>query len=371
MCWLGQRLKNHVLSQNTEFTDYKEIFRVLKEWCKLKQNEIASFTKLRDLRQRNLSLCEFINTAQLLVQECKYPSDSDRLLQDVIVSGVNSITAYKWCIAIGMNLTLEKTIKICTAENSTRSQIESLRPDLTNRALNISALDQKEGHKFNARCSPPKWTSFKHKYPESTQSTESNNSKCFFCGGPQAHKDRSKCPAVNKESHNCKIVRHFNKVCKKPRVSPKTSCKIQVKHIQSQSLSTSHTREFIEGAPSTLQSSLHYQWRHRLRQCIKYTLVVKAEVLKLSTNSQPKLFPYASYQNKSRPQKQQPSHKKTLDVTISKLPSSTNRLWGQYRSWMQCTTSLQSWSLIWTRMTRLSNHQWSTSKHMGISLFTI
>ena len=41
------------------------------------------------------SLSEFINTAQLLVQEYKYPSDSDRLLQDVIVSGVNSITAYK------------------------------------------------------------------------------------------------------------------------------------------------------------------------------------------------------------------------------------------------------------------------------------
>ena len=95
MCQLGHRPKNHLVSQNTEFTDYKEIFRVLKEWCKLKQNEIASFAKLIDLRQGSLSLSEFINTAQLHVQECKYQSDSDRLLQDVIVSEVNSITAYK------------------------------------------------------------------------------------------------------------------------------------------------------------------------------------------------------------------------------------------------------------------------------------
>ena len=63
------KTKNHLLSQNTEFIGYKEIFRVLKEWCKLKQNEIASFTKLRDLRQGSLSLSEFINAAQLLVQE--------------------------------------------------------------------------------------------------------------------------------------------------------------------------------------------------------------------------------------------------------------------------------------------------------------
>ena len=114
-----------------------------------------------------------------------------------------------------MSLTLGKAIEICTAEDSTRREIESLRPDLAKRSLDTPALEQKELHKFNTRCSPPKRTSFKHKYPESTQSTQSNNSKCFFCRGPQAHKDRSKCPAVNKECHNCKIIGHFDRVCKK------------------------------------------------------------------------------------------------------------------------------------------------------------
>ena len=55
-----------------------------------------------------------------------------------------------------MNLTLHKASEICTAEDSTRRQIESLRPDVTNRTLNTSALDQKDVHKFNARLSPPK-----------------------------------------------------------------------------------------------------------------------------------------------------------------------------------------------------------------------
>ena len=72
---------------------------------------------------------------------------------------------------------------------------------------------------------------------------------CFFCRGPQAHKDRSRCPAVNKECHNCKIIGDFDRVCKKPRVSCKTSYQTQVKHIQSQSPSTRQTREFIDHAP--------------------------------------------------------------------------------------------------------------------------
>ena len=37
ICWLGKRLKNHLFLWNTEFTDYKEIFIVLKEWCKPKE----------------------------------------------------------------------------------------------------------------------------------------------------------------------------------------------------------------------------------------------------------------------------------------------------------------------------------------------
>ena len=67
MWWLRQRPKNHLLSQNIELAEYKEIFRVLTEWCKPKLNEIVSFTKLRDLRQGSQSLFKFINTAQLLV----------------------------------------------------------------------------------------------------------------------------------------------------------------------------------------------------------------------------------------------------------------------------------------------------------------
>ena len=118
-------------------------------------------------------------------------------------------------------LHLEKAIKICTAGDSTRRQIESFRPNLANRTQSEPTVDQREVHKFNARCSPPKRTSFKHKYIESTQSTKSNNSKCFFCGGPQAHKDRFKFPAVNKECHTCKIIGHFNRVCKNPECHPR------------------------------------------------------------------------------------------------------------------------------------------------------
>ena len=275
ICWLGQRPKITYSHRTQNLQTIKKSSEYWKEFCKPKQNEIASFTKLRNLRKGHLSLSEFINTTQLLVQECKYPSDFDRLLQDIITSGVNSITAYKWCIDIGMNLTLEKAIEICTAEDSTRRQIESLRPYLAKRTLDRPALDQKEVHKFNTRHSPPKGTSFKHKYPESIQSTQSNNSKCFFCRGPQAHKDRSKCPAVKKECHNCKIIGNFDRVCKKPRMSCKTSHQTQVKYIQSQSPSTSKTREFIDCAPEytsvffTSPTEAQAETIHQIQTCSK------------------------------------------------------------------------------------------------------
>ena len=93
----------------------------------------------------------------------------------------------------------------------------------------------------------PRRTSFKHKYPEYTQSIKSINSKCFF-RGLQAHKDRSRCPAVNKECHYCKIIWHFDRVLKAHSVTLEFMA-TQVKHVQSPSQSGQANQEFIDCTP--------------------------------------------------------------------------------------------------------------------------
>ena len=71
--------------------------------------------------------------------------------------------------------------------------------------------------------------------------------------GVHRHIDRSKCPAVNKECHNCKIIGHFDRVCKKPSVT-QDFMPTQVKHIQSPAQSASQPR--IHRLPP--QNTLHF-----------------------------------------------------------------------------------------------------------------
>ena len=124
-----------------------------------------------------------------------------------------------------------------------------------------------------------------------------------------------------------------------PRVSPKTSRQNQVKHIKSQSPPTSQTREFIGYAPECIPVFLTSPMEAQVETVHQIHTHSKTRSLEIIHKLTARTLP---------------SHKGTLDFTISKLPSSTNRLLGQYSSWMLCPTSLQIWSLIQTRMTRLS-----------------
>ena len=71
------------------------ILQALEQKTKPKSNEIAAFTKLRSLRQRDIPLSEFIREARRLAELCNYPSDKDRLIRDTIESRVR---AYQKCI---------------------------------------------------------------------------------------------------------------------------------------------------------------------------------------------------------------------------------------------------------------------------------
>ena len=65
-----------------------KILEELQDWTKLKSSEVAAFTSLTTLNQGTLSLSEFIMEAKRLVDECGYTMNSEKLLRDTTVSGI-------------------------------------------------------------------------------------------------------------------------------------------------------------------------------------------------------------------------------------------------------------------------------------------
>ena len=75
-----------------------------------------------------MPLSEFIREARRLAELCNYQNDQDRLIRDIIVSGIQSLRAYQKCIHSKV-LSLQDCINICQAEHVIRMQVLECRPE--------------------------------------------------------------------------------------------------------------------------------------------------------------------------------------------------------------------------------------------------
>ena len=101
--WAGKPARDYFKSlPESEFkyegASAEAILAALQEKTKPKSNEIAAFTKLHNLKQGDMPLSEFIWEARRLAELCNYPNNEDRIIRDMIVSGVYSLRAYQKCI---------------------------------------------------------------------------------------------------------------------------------------------------------------------------------------------------------------------------------------------------------------------------------
>ena len=124
--WAGKPARDYLKSlPESEFkyegATAEAILTALEKKTKPKSNEIAAFTKLRSLKQADMPLSEFIQEARRLAELCNYPNDQDRLIRDMIVSGVYSLRACKKCIN-AKGLSLQDCINIFLAEDAIRMQ---------------------------------------------------------------------------------------------------------------------------------------------------------------------------------------------------------------------------------------------------------
>ena len=179
-------------------------------------------------------------------------------------------------------------------------------------------------------------------------------------------RDRSKCPADNKECHNCNTIRHYGRVCKKPRLSPKTSQAAQVKHIQSQSQSASPTRDFIDSAPEytplffTSPTEEQTEHMHQIQTGSKTIHKISTRILPIC-----KLLKQGSAPKKGNP------HIQPLWISLSK-DSNVQQIDHEVDTGAGCNivpATKQKCSLGRNDYTAC-NHLQYTLKHMKVSPFT-
>ena len=113
--WAGKPARDYLKSlPESEFkyegVNAEAILEALEKKTKPKSNEIAAFTKLCSLKQGDMPL--FIWEARRLAELCNYPNDQDRLIRDMIVSGICSLRAYQKCLDT-KDLSLQDCINIC------------------------------------------------------------------------------------------------------------------------------------------------------------------------------------------------------------------------------------------------------------------
>ena len=133
-----------------------------------------------------MPLSEFIREARRLTELCNYPNDQDRLIIDMIVSGVHSLRAYQKCIN-AKDLSLQDCNNICQAEDAIRMQVQECRPESVNSIQ--SAQTMIPVHKL--------YQGFKQSSNPNRHKNKSTQN-CYHCGAPNWTREHSKvCKAKN------------------------------------------------------------------------------------------------------------------------------------------------------------------------------
>ena len=231
-----------------------------------KSNEIAAFTKLCSLKQGDMPLSEFIREARRLAELCNYPNDQDRLIRDMIVSGIHSLRAYQKCIDT-KDLSLQDYINICQVKDVIRMQVQECRPESVNSIQ--SAQTTIPVHRL--QHGSKQISNFNRHKNKSTQN-------CYYCGAPNCTREHSKvCKAKNSICGKCGKKGHLDSLCR--------SSGTPLYMLEAQDYSHPQSQESLQDynqSPKTAQYSTLY-------------FISREELPKPKCNSLPRLYKFPDW----------------------------------------------------------------------------
>ena len=219
--WAGKPARDYLKSlPDSEFkyegANADEILTALERKTKPKSNEIAAFTKLRSLKQGDLPLSEFIQEARRLAELCNYPNDKDRLIRDMIVSGIRSLRAYQKCLDT-KGLDLQDCITICQTEDTIHMQVQDCLPEYIGKAQDAQTMIPES---ITTVQSAQTMTPVNRLQQSPRQSHNSNKGRyksrsCYYCGAPNWMREHLRvCEANNYICGNCNKRDHLDSMCR-------------------------------------------------------------------------------------------------------------------------------------------------------------
>ena len=179
-----------------------------------KDNELDARHMFRRCQQDHLEFLDaWITRLKIHVKDCNFGDQKDKMLRDQIVFCCRE-EALREKLYREEDLTLEKTLNICTSHVSSKRQLESFRQATHDAEVRVHRVKERYSRNSEARGST---RADKGKYTAQKNIDAVGGPKklrkCKFCGQKHLWK-KGLCPAIGKKCATCGRLNHFAVVCR-------------------------------------------------------------------------------------------------------------------------------------------------------------
>ncbi|KAL5486983.1 hypothetical protein EMCRGX_G019531 [Ephydatia muelleri] len=254
------------------------LFQKFEGYCKPKQNVTVERYRFNTRsQQEGESIDQYVTALKLMTRNCAFGTLEEELIRDRIVCGVSS-EKIKERLLRERDLTLDKAIDLCRAEEQSKTQLKCISKEVS---ADLSLV-----HAINPRPKRQPTVSYGSLPNEEAGavkpiSNQHPTSICRNCG--YQHK-RDKCPAFGKRCNKCHKFNHFARYCRSSKgVSTLTQKEEEEEHSDADELvvGTLNARQTVEMGVNECFASFRVQDR-----------VIK---FKIDTGSQVNVMPLSEY----------------------------------------------------------------------------
>ncbi|KAL5468831.1 hypothetical protein EMCRGX_G029953 [Ephydatia muelleri] len=254
------------------------LFQKFEGYCKPKQNVTVERYRFNTRsQQEGESIDQYVTALKLMTRNCAFGTLEEELIRDRIVCGVSS-EKIKERLLRERDLTLDKAIDLCRAEEQSKTQLKCISEEVSADLSLVHAINPRPKHQPtvshgslpNEEAGAVKPIS--NQYPTSI---------CRNCG--YQHK-RDKCPAFGKRCNKCHKFNHFARYCRSSKgVSTLTQKEEEEEHSDADELvvGTLNAKQTVEMGINECFASFRVQDR-----------VIK---FKIDTGSQVNVMPLREY----------------------------------------------------------------------------
>lgn len=202
-----------------QMKDSKEVLNAFENLCTPKTNEtVESYVFFTRVQQEGESFVSYVTELKKLASTCNFSTLKERLIKDRIVCGIRD-TRLKQRLLKEENLSLEKCIQMCVADELSEIQVKTMENANEKKEINEirasrsgsnSNAAQPAGHKKKKTQAKAAQTPLHSQSHYDNQRPQQRT--CSRCGRQHPYRQ---CPAYNKTCSACSGKNHFAMVCKK------------------------------------------------------------------------------------------------------------------------------------------------------------